>query len=326
MRIKLWWFAPITLLAVGAAGYFYWSEAARSRLPDGIVEANGRIEAEQVQLATKIAGRLADVLVVEGQLVHEGDIVAHIDNTQIVAQLRAAAAEVELARQGLFQARALIAQRQSENDLARKELDRGAYLNKSGAFPTEGVDQRRSQLDVAGAAIKSAEASLNQANAAVAAAEAKVAEVKSVLSDTVVRAPRSGRIEYLLARSGEVLGAGGRVATLLDLTDVYMTVFLPASTAGRLEMGAEARLILDPIPQYTIPAKVTFVAPEAQFTPKSVETADERTDLMFRIKLQIPAELLKEYERQVKTGVRGIAYVRVRPQAAWPESLAIKLP
>lgn len=326
MRIKLVWAAPIALLIAGAAGYFYWSDAMRSRLPEGIVQANGRVEAEQVQLATKIAGRLVDVRVAEGDLVREGDVVAHLDSTQIDAQLRAAEAEVALAQQARIQAQAQIAQRRSEQGLARKELDRGTYLNKAGAFPTEGVDQRRSQLDVAEAAIRSAEASLTQADAAVAATEAKVAEVKSVLSDTILTAPRSGRIEYLLARSGEVLGAGGRVATLLDLSDVYMTIFLPAATAGKLEMGAEARLILDPIPQYTIPAKVTFVAPEAQFTPKSVETADERADLMFRIKLQIPAELLKDYERQVKTGVRGVAYVRVQSKAAWPESLAVKLP
>ncbi|HEY0182504.1 MAG TPA: HlyD family efflux transporter periplasmic adaptor subunit, partial [Rhodopila sp.] len=194
------------------------------------------------------------------------------------------------------------------------------------AFPTEGLDQRRSQLDVATSAVKSATASLNQANAAIAVTEAKVAEVKSALDDTVLTAPRAGRVEYLLARSGEVLGAGGRVATLLDLSDVYMTVFLPASAAGKLEIGAEARLVLDPIRQYTIPAAVSFVAPEAQFTPKSVETSDERSDLMFRIKLQISPALLKQYEQAVKTGVRGVAYVRTRTGTAWPESLAVRMP
>ncbi len=123
-----------------------------------------------------------------------------------------------------------------------------------------------------------------------------------------------------------MLGAGGRVATLLDLGDVYMTVFLPAADAGTLPIGAEARLVLDPIPQFTIPAAVSFVAPEAQFTPKTVETHDERADLMFRVKLQISPLLLKQHEQQVKTGVRGVAYVRVRQAAAWPDGLAVKLP
>ena len=326
MRAKLVWVIVPVVLIIGAAGYFYWIVLTGSRLPDGIAQANGRIEAEQVEIATKIAGRLTQVLVSEGDMVQQGDVIARLDDAQIAAQLREANAEVALARQAEIQARALCAQRQSELALARKELDRALFLNREGTFPTEGLEQRRSQLEVAAAAVNSAAASLEQAKAAIAATQAKVAEASSALADTVLVAPRAGRIEYLLARSGEVLGPGGRVATLLDLTDVYMIVFLPARDAGRLEIGADARLVLDPIPQYTIPAKVTFVAPEAQFTPKSVETADERSDLMFRVKLQISPQLLERYVRQVKTGVRGVAYVRLRPDVSWPPSLEMKLP
>lgn len=316
----------LLLIAVSGGGYYYWREQSRSQLPDGIVQANGRIEAEQVELATKMAGRLAEVLIAEGDIVHKGDIVARMEVTQIAAELHVAEAEVGLAEQAQIQAQALIAQRKSELTLARKELNRATALHGLGAFPTEGVDQRQSQLEVANTALASAIASLDQANAAVTAMEAKVAEARSVLDDTVIRAPCTGRIEYLLARSGEVVGAGGRVATLLDLTKVYMTVFLPARAAGTLAIGADARLILDPVPQYTIPVSVSFVSPEAQFTPKTVETTDERADLMFRVKLQISPELLKQYERQVKTGVRGVAYIRARKDVAWPENLAVRLP
>jgi HlyD family secretion protein len=121
-----------------------------------------------------------------------------------------------------------------------------------------------------------------------------------------------------------VLAAGSPVLTLLDLTDV-MTVFLPASAAGPLALGRGAA-ILDPVPQYVVPATVSFVAGEAQFTPKSVETQEERDKLMFRVKLSIAPALLKQYEQQVKTGVRGVAYVRFRQDAAWPDSLSVKLP
>lgn len=327
MKTKLRWVAVVVvLIAAVGGGYLYWRAQVDARLPEGIVAANGRIEAEQVELATKMAGRLSEVLVAEGDIVHDGDVVARLDATQIVAQLHVAEAEVKLADQARIEAEALITQRDSELDLARKELARGVYLNQRGAFPTEGVDQRQSQVAVANAALKSATAGLDQANAAVTATKAKVAEVSSMLDDATIKAPRTGRIEYLLARSGEVLGAGGRVATLLDLTDVYMTIFLPARSAGPLAVGAEARLILDPIPGYTIPASISFVAPEAQFTPKSVETADERADLMFRVKLRIAPELLKQYEAQVKAGVRGVGYVRVRQDQAWPDNLAVKLP
>jgi HlyD family secretion protein len=105
-----------------------------------------------------------------------------------------------------------------------------------------------------------------------------------------------------------------------------MTVFLPAAVAGKLDMGSEARIILDPAPDYVVPAKVSFVAADAQFTPKTVETKEEREKLMFRVKLQLDAEVLKQYSRRVKTGVRGIGVVRTNTATPWPDDLQVKLP
>ncbi|GER08469.1 hypothetical protein JCM17843_27790 [Kordiimonadales bacterium JCM 17843] len=133
-------------------------------------------------------------------------------------------------------------------------------------------------------------------------------------------------MQYRLAQPGEILAAGGKVISLLDLMDVYMDVYLPTDEAGRLRYGAEARIILDAAPQYVIPAHVDFVASEAQFTPKYVETASEREKLTFRVKLQIAPEILENYQDVVKTGVPGVAVVRVDPEAEWPEALAVKLP
>jgi HlyD family secretion protein len=318
--------AALALLAIAAAGYFYWQHEVRSRLPDGIARTNGRIEAEQIEIATKIPGRVAEVLVDEGDMVRAGAVIARMDSVQIEAQLRGAEAQARQAAHVKAQAEAVIVQRSSERDLATHEFERGKTLHATGNMPTEALDKRRSAYEAAEAIYKAAAAALEQANAAVDAANANVAQMKSLLDETVLTAPRDGRIQYRLANPGEVLAAGGRVATLLDLTDVYMTVFLPARDAGRLAIGAQARLVLDPVPQYVIPATVSFVAAEAQFTPKSVETQAERDSLMFRVKLKIAPDLLKKYENQVKTGVRGIAYVRVANSAAWPDSLAVRLP
>jgi HlyD family secretion protein len=133
-------------------------------------------------------------------------------------------------------------------------------------------------------------------------------------------------VQYRLALPGEVLAAGGKVLTLLDLTDVYMTVFLPTSEAGRLAIGAEARIVFDAAPQYVVPASVSFVASEAQFTPKYVETKSEREKLMFRVKVQLSREVLEKYAQWVKTGVTGVAYIRLDPQIEWPAKLAVALP
>jgi HlyD family secretion protein len=105
-----------------------------------------------------------------------------------------------------------------------------------------------------------------------------------------------------------------------------MTIFLPTSQAGRVIVGAEARIILDAVPQYVIPAKVSFVAAEAQFTPKSVETRSEREKLMFRVKVRIPTELLKGHRDRIKTGVPGEAFVRLDAQAEWPQHLQVRVP
>ena len=176
------------------------------------------------------------------------------------------------------------------------------------------------------ASLDTANASLEAAKASIAAAQAVAATIQSNIDDSTLVAPTGGRIQYKLAEPGEVLAAGGRVLTLLDLSDVYLTIFVPASVAGPLALGDEARVTLDPDPGYVFPAKVTFVATEAQFTPKTVETAEEREKLMFRVKLSAPPELRKRYEQQLKTGIRGIGYVRTERDAAWPDKLAVKLP
>src|SRR5204863_3245809 len=127
----------------------------------------------------------------------------------------------------------------------------------------------------------SAKAQRDQAVSAIKSAEAQVENLKAQIAEMTLLSPRSGRVQYQLARSGEVVGAGTPILTILDLTDVYMTLFLPAGEAGKVGIGDEARLIMDPIPQFVVPAKVSFVAADAQFTPKTVETNDERAKLMF---------------------------------------------
>jgi HlyD family secretion protein len=209
--------------------------------------------------------------------------------------------------------------------LATTDLERGQQLVKRGFLTKQVFDQRVAKAETAQAVLKAAEAQRDQAQHAIESAEADADRIEAILVDLALIAPRSGRVQYRLARSGEVVGAGTRVLTLLDLSDVYMTIFLPATEAGRLALGDEARITLDPWPGYVIPANINFVAADAQFTPKTVETAEERAKLMFRVKLQVDPEILKKYRRHVKTGVRGMGFVRTT-SVAWPADLAVKLP
>ena len=295
-------------------------------LPAGIAKSNGRIEATQVDVAAKYAGRLSEVSVEEGDTVKAGQVVATIAGDEYEAQLRGAEAAVQKALHAKTEADAQIAQRQSDLNLAQKELNRTEQLVRNGHATRQALDQRRATYEAATAALKAASAQRDRADATAKAAEADVDRLKAILQDLVLRAPRSGRVQHKLMRAGEVVAAGTRVLTILDLGDVYMTIFLPAAEAGRLAVGDQARIVLDPVPQYVVPATVSFVATGAQFTPKTVETREEREKLMFRVKLQVDPDVLKQYESRVKTGVRGLGFVRLGSSVQWPDNLQVKLP
>jgi HlyD family secretion protein len=325
-KAPVWLLVAACVVALGGAGGWYWWQQHLNALPPGIASANGRLEAEQTEISTKYAGRIAVVLAKEGDMVQAGQVLARMDTDELNAQLRAAEAQVRKAELERVAAGAVIVRAESERTFAAQELRRTATLVERGWSTREQFDQRQSNLKSAEANYETAVAARDAASAAVAAGQADVARLQKQISDSTLVAPTGGRIQYKLSEPGEVLPAGGRVLTLLDLSDVYLTIFVPASIAGPLAIGDDARVTLDPAPGYVFPAKVTFVATEAQFTPKTVETSEEREKLMFRVKLSAAPELRKRYEEVIKTGVRGIGYVRTERSAAWPAKLAVKLP
>jgi HlyD family secretion protein len=295
-------------------------------LPEGIAKANGRLEATQVDVSSKYAGRLAQVTVEEGSSVTQGQVIAKLTSPEYDAQLRSAKANVQKSNNALAAAEAEITSRQSALEFAKSDFERGQELIKTGFITKQVFEQRKRNFDSAVAAVQSFTSQRDQALSQIANSEAEVDRIQSIIDDLTLVSPRVGRVQYQLARAGEVVAAGAPIVTILDLTDVYMTIFLPAPDAGKLAVGDEARIILDPVPDYVIPAKVSFVAADAQFTPKTVETTDERAKLMFRIKLKIDADVLQQFYTRVKTGVRGLGFVRTKADVEWPAELQVKLP
>ena len=318
--------AIVVLVAGIAGGYAYWRQTQASRVPPGLARANGRIEVERVDIAAKNAGRIAEVRVNEGAFVQKDSILVRIDTTEIVAQLVAAKAAVHRAHQSIARAQADVSLREAELKLAEADLRRTTELARTSAAPLAELDRRTAQRDVSKATLEGALVAVEDSKAATEVAEAQVAQIEATIADMSLKAPVSGRVEYRLAQAGEVVAAGGRVLTILDLSDVHMTIFLPTSQTGRVELGSEARIVLDGAPEYVVPAKISFVAAEAQFTPKYVETANEREKLMYRIKLHIDPQVLETYRGYVKAGMTGNAYVKVQAAAAWPPNLAPRLP
>lgn len=320
--------AVLVLVAVVAvaAGVGYRLMESNGALPPQFASGNGRIEATEVDVATKLAGRLKSVEAHEGDMVTAGQILARMDTDDLNAQLNEAQARLAQAVEAKRYAEAVVTQRQSELSYANAELGRMQKLVKQGHVSKESLDRANTSAMSAKAALNAAQVQVVSAEAGIAAAKATVQRIQTSIADSQLESPISGRVLYRLAEPGEVLSAGGKVMTVLDVGDVYMTIFLPTDQAGKVTVGSNARLIIDAVPQYVIPAKVTFVAAEAQFTPKEVETRSEREKLMFRVKVKIDPALLKTYRDRVKTGVPGEAYVRLDASTPWPTWLDVKLP
>lgn len=300
-------FSIIVLLVIGFTAWYFLQPSTKS---PGFSYGNGRLEATEVDVATKVAGRVAEVLVREGDNLTSGQVAAKLDADDLAAQLRAAEAAALQARDG-------VASTASQLKLAKVTLDRTRELIKKGFISGDRLDR-----DLSG--MQTADAALAAARNKVAEAEARADSLRVNLKDTDLRAPVAGRVLYRLAEPGVVLGSGGKAFTLLDLSDVYMSIYLPTEEAGKVAIGSAAKIVLDALPDIPIPAKVVFVAPRSQFTPKEVETRNEREKLMFRVKVKVDLDWLKQNADMAKPGMPGIAYVQTSPGAAWPDKLPLR--
>lgn len=351
LKNKLRFFLVIAVLV--AASWYAWQYFTADHDDGVFIVGNGRIEATEVDIATKLPGRVGDILVEEGAFVKAGQVLATMEVLTLEAELRETQAQRRQAVNAVASAQAQVAMRQSDKiaqiaqvrkaeaelKAARQRLRRSEALFKKRATSAQTLDDDRAYVQSAEATVAAAKAQVTSASAAIVAAEVQVvseqSQVEAIdamleriqveIDDSQLKAPRDGRIQFRVAQPGEVLPAGGRVMNMLDVSDVYMTFFLPTEAVGRVALGSEVRLVLDAAPDFVIPAKISFIASAAQFTPKTVETASERQKLMFRVRAQIDRELLLERLEYVKTGLPGEAWVRLDPMQEWPARLALKV-
>ena len=259
---KTWFIRGAIVAAVVAVAVILWSLLRPADLPEGIVSGNGRLEALEIDISAKTPGRIRDIVAEEGQLVKAGEVVAHMDVETLSAQLSEAKAQLAQALNAVQIAQTQVGQRQSERaaalatvrqreaelNAARKRLGRSETLAREGATPTQERDDNQAAVEGASATVEAARAQLASADANIAAARSQVigarsnvdaaratiARIEADIRDSDLKAPRGGRIQYRVAQPGEVVAGGGRVMNLVDLTDVYMTFFLPETVAGRV--------------------------------------------------------------------------------------------
>lgn len=345
---------PLVILVVILFGAWQgWKTYQASGPGEGFVSGNGRIEATEVNVATPFGGRLETLLVQEGDFVKAGQELAHMQSNTLLSQRNLAMAEAAQAEAAVLSAQSQVAMRKSELaalkasqiqaktqlDNAQRRYKRSSALAAEGSLSDQVLDDDESalrnaeaalnainaQVSAGLAAIQAAESQVVGTQASVAAAKAAIENININLADSILVAPRDGRVQFVVAQPGEVIAAGGKVVNMVDLTDVYMTFFLPETVAGRVALGQEVRLVLDVAPGSVIPAKVSFVASTAQFTPKTVETASERQKLMFRVRARISPKLLQKYITQVKAGLPGVAWLRIDEQQPWPDNLTVSV-
>ena len=307
--MKKWIIILVVIAAVaGIGGYAYWNyRRAQAMLHPKFYSGNGRLEATEIYVSSKLAGRIEKIFVKEGDLVKKGDKLVQMQTNTLEAEKAATLANIKVQEGELAMARATVKQKESTFSGAEKEFKRQSKLISSNAVSQRVFDEAETLYNNAKADLEYARANVIAAEGRVAEQKAELQRIEADLADSTLVATYDGRIQYLLAHEGEVLSAGGRVMNLVNLTDTYMTFFLPTSIAG----------IFDAAPQYAINARVTYIDPVAQFTPKSVETQVEREKLMFRIKANLDAEKLRQYISNVKTGLPGVAWVKLDPQADW---------
>lgn len=302
-------------------GITAWRFLHPSAIPEGFAYGNGRLEATETAVASKIQGKLVEVRFREGADLKAGEIAAVLDGEDVRARLRAAEADLVRAREAARESRENVRAATSEQELATATYRRTEELIRKNFISKAQLDRDKTTLDTAAANLAAARNRVSEADAAVESAQANVDALKVGVDDTLLRVPVDGRVLYRLAEPGEVVSAGGRVLSILDLSDIYMYVYLNTEESGKVVMGDEARIVLDALPNEPIPARVAFVAPKNQFTPKEVETREERIKFMFRVKLKIDRKWLEKNSHIAKPGMPGIGWVKIKPGTPWPANL-----
>ena len=319
--------AVVLLLIAGLAlaGFWFWQQRHTHQLPENLAQSNGRLELERIDIASLYAGRVTEVLADEGDLVKEGDVLVVLDSAINDSRLAEAQAGQTQAQEATARANAQITAQQQELKVAQMELDNATRLHKENLVSDAEVARRRAQRDAAQAAVNASRAAKNEAKAAIARANALANAAQSTRDDMKIISPKDGRVAYRFTQIGSVIGSGSRVMSLLDPSDVSMNIFLPTEQVSRVQVGDEARIVLDGL-DAVLPAKVVFVSGEAQFTPKAVETQTERAKLMFKVKLRIPPETALQLNGLLKGGMAGNGFVRLNSKENWSEDLQIRLP
>lgn len=333
-----------------------------SGLPDGLIQANGRIEGDHVTVASKFPGRIKELLVREGAPVTAGQVVIRLDDVQrrakvdqakhaaeaMEAQVQAVhtqlavlnldvplsieTADAQMARAKALWDKALAVEKEAKSDAERFRL-----LADKDEASIQQRDQAQMRWDVAHNEVAAALSGLTQAKKQLAQAElgwnrikakeqevaslerqrdqayAALDEAESVLNDFTITAPTSGTVTTRMVDVGEVIKDGAPLLELVDLDRLYLKVYVPEVQIGKLRLDLPARIFTDAFPEQPFDATVRYIASKAEFTPKEVQTPDERVKLIYAVKLYVTTNP----DHRLTPGLPADAIIRWKEEVAW---------
>jgi HlyD family secretion protein len=300
--------APAALVLLGALGWYLW-RTHRSEDPYAAFSLFGNVDVHQVELAFRVTGRIAELKVQEGDKVSAGETLGMLDPVPFQADVDSAKADVQQAQaqfdktergfrvEEIGQARATVAQRAADVENAQVTLARLQALLPSGLATHQQIDDAQARLhmseaqlavsrqqltlELRGSRIEDIEAQ----KATLAAAKARLEKAQTALADTTLQAPSAGIISVRAREKGAIVQAGQTVYTLTLNDPVWIRAYVSQPRLGRIKPGMTVQVTIDSMPGRQYPGAVGFISPEAEFTPKTVQTEQVRDDLVYRIRV-----------------------------------------
>jgi len=312
--------APVVLIGGAAA---VWVIATGDEAEDGAIVASGTVEATEADVGFQTGGRIEEVLVVEGDRVTARQPLARLDGAELEARLAAAEAQVEVARaqltelregarpEEMAQARAAVTAAAQRLETARTEAGRARRLFDGGAISRQALDEANTQLAVVEAQhVQAAEQLLAlergtrteriaAATAQLHQAEAVMEQIDAVLASAVALSPWPGIVTTRHREPGETVAPGTPVITVLNPDDRWVRVYIGEADLVRLSLGQRVAIIADGLPDMRFAGSVSHIAEQAEFTPRNVQTPEERSRLVYAVKVRV----LEDAELRLKTGM-----------------------
>ena len=307
--------------------------ACSSKAAKGVITASGTIEAIEVDVASRVMGQILELAVDEGARVKAGDLLATVDHATADIQLRQAEAGVRLADaqlallvkgsriEDIRQAEAALEQAQATLKVASDDARRMRELVLTGSVTPKQREDADARLTVAEAQQKAASETLSKVRRLarpeeIQASEARLAQARAaadLLAKTIavctITAPAGGIVTHKAVEAGELVTPGSTIVTLTELDSVYVMIYVTEMEMGRIRLGDGVEVRIDAFPNRVFPGKVTYISPEAEFTPKNVQTKEDRVKLVFGIKVEI-----ENKDGFLKPGLPADALIRVAPE------------